>query len=198
MNPAFTGTPIGSFNIKRPLPTDGPICLNLGGAGEGFLDGRIPGFVTVDLRDCEQTDVVSDISDLSWLGDGTVDQIYCSNALEHFPIYKTIDVVKEWFRVLKPKGKMYISVPDFDAVVKLYLKFGLTGWVQYIVWGDQKTPLNYHYINFTYGTLSAIMAEAGFKDVKRVPKFHFNVNDASTHEDNYLKIPVSLNVEVFK
>ena len=198
MIPPILDTPTPTAKIKRPLPQDGPICLNLGGAGEGFLDGRIPGFLTVDLRDVDDTDIVSDISDLSWLENETVDQIYCSNALEHFPIPQTLDVLKEWYRVLKPKGKMFISVPDFDAAVKMYLKFGLNGWIQYLIWGDQKTPLNYHYINFTFATLSGLMIEAGFKDVKRVKEFPFGVKDASTHRDNYLKMPISLNVEVFK
>jgi Uncharacterized protein conserved in bacteria len=118
----MTSPVLTSEKVKKPLPTDGPLCLNLGGAGEGFLSGRIPGFITVDLRDVDDTDIVSDISDLSWTGDGTVDQIYCSNALEHFPIHKTKDVLAEWHRVMKPGGKLFVSVPDFDANVKIYLK----------------------------------------------------------------------------
>lgn len=198
MNPPILEMPETTFKIKTTLPVDGPLCLNLGGVGEGFLDGRIPGFLTVDLRDSEQTDVISDISNLSWTGNETVDKIYCSNALEHFHIWKTLDVLKEWYRVLKKGGRMFISVPDFDAVVKLYLKFGLTDWVKYIVWGDQKGPLNYHYINFTYPTLSALMIDAGFRDVKRVLKFPFGVRDASMHRDCLMNMPVSLNVEVLK
>lgn len=198
MIPPILDTPTPTAKIKRPLPQDGPICLNLGGVGEGFVSGKIPGHVIVDLRDSEETDVISDISDLSWVQDRTVDSIYCSNALEHFQIHRTIEVLKEWYRVLKPGGKLYVSVPDFDAVVKLYQKFGLTRWVQYILWGDQKSPLNYHYVIFTLGTLSGLMIEAGFRDVKRVKEFPFGVKDASSHTDNYLNMPVSLNVEAIK
>lgn len=198
MIPPVLDTPKVTVKVKKPLSLDGPICLNLGGAGEGFLDGRIPGFYTVDLRDVDDTDIVSDISDLSWLKDGSVDKIYCSNALEHFPLTQTLDVLKEWHRVLKPKGRLFVSVPDFDAAVKLYLKMGLTGWIQYLVWGDQKTPLNYHYINFTFATLSGLMMEAGFKDVRRVREFTFGIKDASCHMDNILNLPISLNVEVDK
>lgn len=198
MNPPVLDMPETQVKIKTPLPADGPICLNLGGAGEGFINGRIPGFLTVDLRDVQDTDIVSDISKLSWLGNETVEKIYCSNALEHFPIPQTLIVLKEWYRVLKPRGKMYISVPDFDAAVRLYLKIGLTDWISYLIWGDQNGPLNYHYINFTYPTLAALMIKAGFKDVKRVKEFPFGVRDASMHKDNLMHQPISLNVEVSK
>ena len=33
-----------TIKIKRPFPQGGPICLNLGGAGEGYISGKIPGF----------------------------------------------------------------------------------------------------------------------------------------------------------
>lgn len=197
MIPPILDTPTPTAH-KRPLPQDGPICLNLGGAGEGFISGKIPGFLTVDLRDVPDTDIVSDISDLSWIENERVDKIYCSNALEHFPIHQTKSVLAEWSRVMKPKGKLYVSVPDFDANVRLYLKTGLTGWLQYLIWGDQKGPLNYHYINFTFGTLAGLLADVGFKDVKRVTDFGFGVEDASTHRDNWFKIPISLNVEATK
>ncbi|HMX42293.1 MAG TPA: methyltransferase domain-containing protein [Elusimicrobiota bacterium] len=194
----MTSPVLTSEKVKKPLPTDGPLCLNLGGAGEGFLSGRIPGFITVDLRDVDDTDIVSDISDLSWTGDGTVDQIYCSNALEHFPIHKTKDVLAEWHRVMKPGGKLFVSVPDFDANVKIYLKTGLTAWLQYLIWGDQKAPLNYHYINFTFATLAGLLDSVGFKGIKRVQKFPFGVEDASVHKDNWFQIPISLNMEAVK
>lgn len=180
------------------LATGGPFRLNLGGTGEGYRDGRIPGFLTVDLRDVPDTDILSDVSDLSLFKDSTVDEIYSSNVLEHFPHTKTRDVLAEWCRVLKRGCKLHLSVPDFDATVRLYLKHGLTDWVKYLAWGDQAHALNYHYINFTFGSLALEVSRAGFSDVRRVAELPYGVKDASTHRDSMDRKPISLNMECTK
>src|SRR3990167_54239 len=175
-----------------------PLSLNLGGAGEGHLDGRIQGFKTVDLRPGPNTDIVANVKDLSFCGDGAVEDIYSSNVLEHFSHMETPSVLKEWFRVLRPGGTLYLSVPDFEACVRLYNKIGLVTWVQYLIWGDQAHPLNYHYINFTCATLSKLLNDTGFSDIKRVKHFTFCVKDASEHRDNIMGEQISLNMEATK
>lgn len=178
--------------------TEELVRLNLGGAGEGYLNGRLPGFKTVDLREGPETDIVSNVKDLSFCQENSVQDIYASNVLEHFPHTETLSVLKEWHRVLKPKGTLYVSVPDFDACVRLYQRHGLIEWVTYLIWGDQAHPLNYHYINFTSATLLKLLYDAGFSDAKRVRHFPFGVKDASEHLDNVERLPISLNVEAIK
>lgn len=187
---------IQTKNIVDDLIVEGkPINLNLGGAGEGFRESKLPGFLTVDLREVEGTDIVSDVSDLSMVPSGVVSQIYASNVLEHFPHTKTVDVLKEWRRVLKPGGKLFVSVPDFEACVQLYQKQGLVPWVQFLIWGDQAHALNFHYINFTFASLAFAVNQAGFYDVKRVISLPFGLKDASEIRDTRYGIRVSLNVE---
>jgi len=169
------------------------LCLNLGGLGEGYLDGSIPGFKTVDLRD--GADYQRNINDLSIFKDHSIKELYSSNVLEHFSIHDTVPVLKEWHRVLIPGGKLWLSVPDFDACVRLYQLSGLTDWVQYLIWGDQKHPLNYHYINFTFATAAKALYEAGFEDAKRVAHLPYGIHDASEHTDNWQRKPISLNIE---
>jgi ubiquinone/menaquinone biosynthesis C-methylase UbiE len=103
-------------------------------------------------------------------------------------------VLKEWRRVLKKGGLIRISVPDFDASVRLYLKCGLVPWVQYLIWGDQKHELNFHYINFTWPVLSHFLYQSGFENPRRVARFPYG-KDASAHIDNKEGKPISLNVE---
>lgn len=170
-----------------------PVKLNLGGMGEGYLDGKIKGFKTVDLR--EGADVVTDVADLSMFQDQSVDEIYSSNVLEHFAHTRTLFVLKEWHRVLRRNGRLWLSVPDFDACIRLYQKEGLTRWLSYLIWGDQAHPLNYHYINFTFGTLAKVLVDAGFNDVKRLINLPYGIKDASKHTDNHFRLPISLNVE---
>lgn len=167
--------------------------LNLGGMGEGFVDGNIPGFLTMDLR--EGADFRGDCSDLSRFQDGSVEAVYASNILEHWPIAKTVTVLKEWKRVLRPGGTLYVSVPDFDATVRLYQKIGLTEWIKYHLWGDQKHDLNYHYICFTFASLAKDLHKAGFKDIKRVKHFNIGEQDGSTNVNTVTRELISLNVE---
>jgi predicted SAM-dependent methyltransferase len=196
MNPPVMEQPkVLTPKVKAGILTGGPLRLNLGGAGEGYRDGRIPGFAVVDLRDVPDTDIVADIGDLSFLPDMSVDEIYASNCLEHFPHTQTVSVLKEWRRVLKPGAILWISVPDFDAAVRIYQAGGLTEWLIYHLWGDQAHPLNYHYVTFNFARLAAEVIEAGFADITRVVDFPFGIKDASQLVDSHFKIPISLNVK---
>ena len=186
--------PVGQQVNGNSLGVGGPVRLNLGGAGEGFLDSRIAGFLTVDLRSGPSTDIVCDCSALVGFESGSVDIVYASNILEHWPMAQTVDVLKEWNRVLKPGGMLYVSVPDFQAAVELYQKFGLTLWLRYHLWGDQKHALNYHYTCFTFGTLAKDLTEAGFSDVKRMERWPFTVKDGSMNSNTYDGKFISLNV----
>jgi predicted SAM-dependent methyltransferase len=176
----------------------GAIRLNLGGAGEGYRSGLIPGFLTVDLREGPETDIIGDVSDLSRWPDNSVDELYSSNVLEHFSLNRTVDVLKEWCRVLKPGASLWLSVPDFNATVRIYLQEGLVDWVQYLIWGDQKHALNYHYINFTFPILANMAVKAGFSDIRRLNDLPYGIQDASVLADSIHRIPISLNVEIRK
>lgn len=167
--------------------------LNLGGMGEGFLDGKIPGYLTVDLRD--GADIVADCSNLSFAEDKSVESIYASNILEHWAMDRTVEVLREWRRVLIPGGKLYVSVPNFDVAVQLYQKAGLTQWLRYHLWGDQKHPLNYHYTCFTAATLAKDLYDAGFSDSKVAKKWPFEVKDGSQNVDTAYGMLISLNME---
>ena len=74
----------------------------------------IPGFIHVDLSEHKHIDYVSDIGNLSFIDNETVDYIYCSHALEYKDFEQAINVFNEWNRVLKKKGKLMISVPHED------------------------------------------------------------------------------------
>lgn len=51
-----------------------------------------------------------DASDLRWFRDGVLDYVYSSHLLEDFA--DTEGVLREWWRVLKPGGRLIIFCPD--------------------------------------------------------------------------------------
>jgi ubiquinone/menaquinone biosynthesis C-methylase UbiE len=47
---------------------------------------------------------------------GEFDTIYCSHALEHLTAAGALKALREFYRVLKPGGKVMIFVPDTEGV----------------------------------------------------------------------------------
>jgi predicted SAM-dependent methyltransferase len=67
-------------------------------------------------------DIVGDCSDLSRFADESVDEIYASHVLEHLGyVGKLPAALAEFHRVLKLGGVVRISVPDFEALCRLFL-----------------------------------------------------------------------------
>ena len=164
-----------------------------------LLGGRtthLEGFTNVDLYEGEEVDVKADVSDLSMFESGSVHEIYASHILEHFSHKKTVAVLSEWRRVLKKAGKLYISVPDFDAMIKLYNIGGLTDFIRNTLYGDQLYDLAYHYTAFTYATLGRFCVEAGFSDVKRLQELPYGLVDCSHNRVTSTGGLVSINAEV--
>jgi SAM-dependent methyltransferase len=166
--------------------------LNLGAIGEVPHGQNIPGFTTVDVR--EGAEVRCPLDKLPF-EDGSASELYCSHCLEHFSHTRTIEVLKEWHRVLKPGGKAYISVPCWDQILKIIQKAGFLQWTRFLLWGDQRDPFSYHYIVFNYPLLAGNLASAGFKDVRKIASMPYGLDDASRATDCIYGIPISLNVE---
>lgn len=164
--------------------------LNLGGR-----ESRIPGFTNIDLTPGPTVDIVSDISDLKDYADKSVSEIYASHVLEHFHHTKTQNVLKEWLRVLKPRGKAFISVPDLEIITKFSVEFGWCDWIRNIIYGDQTDKFAFHYNGFDFGTLGKELVTAGFSDLKRIPSMPYNANDRSELTLNITGQKISLNVE---
>lgn len=52
----------------------------------------------------------------------SVDHILCSHFLEHLYHDEAFFVMKEFYRILKPKGTLHIILPDLELQVKNYIK----------------------------------------------------------------------------
>jgi SAM-dependent methyltransferase len=174
------------------------------GCGKRF----IPGFVHVDVLPLPHVDHVTDAKRLSFATDGTVDLIYAAHVLEHFGRYEFKDVLREWFRVLKPGGVLRLSVPDFRACAAIYyekgLADGLTGLLGLII-GGQRDDFDYHKMIFDEPFLSAALKEVGFRDTRpwdwRTTE-HRHIDDFSQaylpHLDKEHGRLMSLNLEAVK
>jgi len=143
------------FNLVR----SGQVKLNLGCG----LDKK-PDFINVDLREEVQPDIVHDLEKKLPFPDCSVDEIIAKDVLEHFSFRKVRQILRDWFRVLKPGGKIYIQTPDLEAIARKVILSGQFNWEQmsYWVYGGQDYETNYHKAGFTIPELKKLLEEIGF------------------------------------
>jgi predicted SAM-dependent methyltransferase len=177
----------------------------------GCWHRNIPGFVNVDLCDMEHIDYKSNIDDLSMFDDESVSLIYSSHSFEYFNRQKAVEVLIEWSRVLKPRGVLRLAVPDLDSLISVYQKTNQLEKILGPLYGkmDVDTPNGkktlYHKTVYNFDSLSKILNENGFLDVKRYDwknTVHKDYDDHSQayfpHMDKESGILISLNVEAIK
>jgi len=130
---------------------------------------HIPSFVHIDAQCAPHVDIVGPVERLP-MEDASVSLIYASHVLEHFGRYEYKDVLREWFRVLRPGGILRLSVPDFSACAAIYYKDGLadglSGLVGLIV-GGQRNEHDFHKMIFDEEFLSRDLIDLGFREVRR-------------------------------
>ncbi len=81
--------------------------------------------VRLDLNPAVQPDIVGSITDLSAVPDESMDAVYSSHNLEHVYAHEVPIALGEFYRVLKPGGRVLISVPDIQEVAEHVAKGNL-------------------------------------------------------------------------
>lgn len=142
------------------------------GCGKRYL----PGWTHIDLVDFPHIDYQRNAADLSIFEDGSVDEIYACNLLEHFTRSEIPKVLAEWARVLKcrekedsPKtgGILRLSVPDFEASVAHYLQYHDLAILESNFVGGQKDKFDFHYYQFDFALMKTLLENIGFGNVQR-------------------------------
>ncbi len=171
------------------------------GCGERY----IPGFYHVDARNLPHVDEVMSAKQLTSIGDETVTLLYASHVLEHFKRDETEAVLIEWKRVLTAGGILRLSVPDFDALLRIYDTYKDLNLILGPLYGRSDYPENTHHIVFTFDSLSEILRRVGFEVMRRWnwrETEHSHIDDYSQayipHMNKETGIQVSLNIEAVK
>ena len=157
--------------------------INLG-SGKRFLKG----YIHIDCQKYEHIQYISQIDDLSFLESESVDEIYSSHAFEYFDDVQAPIVLSEWRRVLKKEGKLRISVPNFDALLKVYKITNDLGRITGPLYGRWQNSSNviYHRTCYNFNKLSKLLKESKFHSVETWDPFDF-FNSIDPNYDDYSK-----------
>jgi len=143
----------------------------------------LPGYINIDAQNTG--DVQCDIRKLEY-DDSSIDEIYSSHVLEHFGRHEVKSVLKEWSRVIKPGGKIYIAVPDIESAISYYNKTGNIEALYGQFWGGQRNKYDHHNFGFTFKTLSEILESCGFENTRRYDTFEYLPPNFDDYSKSYL------------
>jgi predicted SAM-dependent methyltransferase len=167
------------------------------GCGEIRLDG----WTNVDVRPTSATDLVEDIAILPSMHEQSVDEIYACHVLEHFGFVNVRptaeSVLRRWAQLLKPGGRLLISVPDMKQVAQAFLAFDNDTRKQFdflrATFGGCDYPENRHMVGFTTELLTQLFQKAGLEGVELFESFAVDTSRFVLHG-----IPLSLNLAARK
>lgn len=142
------------------------------------------GYVNVDLYVDEHTKVDQQFNANSIpYADNSVDEILALHVIEHFDFHESQKVLNEWYRVLRPGGKLVVETPDFLAAcrdfvkgpeqkrLELYNVFFAAPWI----------PGQTHKFLFTEDQLSIQLSWAKFQKIARISPLSIYVADEANH-----------------
>lgn len=194
---AFSGITLGTTVVHRLGLTRLNLLRRSNRKGRRLEIGpgrrRIEGFETLNVVGWLNVDFVCDATRRLPFPDGTFELVYASHILEHVPWYQTVDVLREWVRILEPGGALELWVPDGLKVARAWVEaeaegsraFEQDGWFKFnperdpCVWangrifsyGDgtgRKENPNWHLAMFSERRLRQVMQQAGLVDLERM------------------------------
>jgi SAM-dependent methyltransferase len=149
--------------VLPPPPYPGAVALELGCARGDFLRQlRSAGWIArgIELMAAPAQmaleaglDVHHGTLESAQLRDGTMDAVFAWMVLEH--LADPVDTLQEWLRILKPDGRLYLSVPNYGCWERKLFRSA---------WHDLDLPR--HWQHFTPGTLRRLAEMTGFRLVK--------------------------------
>ena len=100
--------------------------------------------IRLDIDPGNEPDSIGSMLDMAAVADASVDAIYSAHNIEHVHAHEVSQVLKEFFRVLKPDGFLVVTCPDLQSVCQLVAEDKLSE-VAYTSQAGPITPLDIIY-----------------------------------------------------
>lgn len=190
---------------KIKLPTDVNLKIYY-----GCGTTRQPGYINVDVRNTNATDIVAGLPELAACLKGCCSEVYLSHVLEHFgspgkalrkgknDVLGAILSVK---KMLKDAGTIRIAVPNFKILCQLYINGEVPLYPKLLgrISGEQEYPENLHRCVFDQEFLEYCLTYCGFEDIQSwdPTKEDFNI-DSSFDQINGVDTSLNLKAKVYR
>lgn len=126
------------------------------------------GWLNVDIVPAQGVNLVADGSRLP-IRDAAVEEVFASDVLEHFPWKRSLDVLREWHRVLAPGGVLKVKTPNLRSLAREISSASDPAQTRFLVrkvYGGQEQGGDFHFAGFTPDLLEAYLRAAGFTAIK--------------------------------
>ena len=135
----------------------------------GSGNSKIEDYVNVDIYKFHNVDIVHDIEKTLPFENESIEDIYCSHALEHCSMAVVPKMLSDWYRVSKKDTRVRIIVPEIEACMKKFIEMSETDpnkWgyaIEYVLGGqDKQTGQQFHKSAYTPTHLKNLVEAAGF------------------------------------
>ena len=154
------------------------------GCGDQYLQG----WTNCDLYS-DKADLKIDSKILPYVNN-TVDEIYASHLIEHFHFRDSIFTLKEWYRALKPGGKLTLETPDFVELCKEIVNRDHENRIELYIhfFGSPDIPGQAHHFLFTEQQLILCLSSCGFKNINRLKADSIYATTWGLRESLFLKM----------
>jgi predicted SAM-dependent methyltransferase len=136
---------------------------------------HLKGYVNVDIRPDVGADIVYDCSVFPYpWKNNTIDEIFTADFIEHISYLKHDEMFKEFYRILKPGGKITIHCPDILHLFNHYGKESDSKIItvvthaklQHFLFGAQDYPENFHKAGYTKMLMEHRLRLVGFRKIE--------------------------------
>lgn len=136
-----------------------------------------------------------DLCDLGRFGTDTYSEVYCAHIVQRLAQADLQAYLKDLHRILRPGGKLYLAVPDLDALAWMFSSplYAKTDKFQLmrLMFGRQDDQFDFNHIGLNADFLSDYLRSAGFARVEHVESFGL-FEDVSTLQVNGTLVSLNL------